>query len=329
MDDDANGYRRGWFLRIPSYDASFRTFAMRRGARTPAGDTMRPRMRANYRSVEARRGVFSDRCARRSRALEFSATGSGRTHRPGRRVQGARHGVHVHSSHQCANRRSDRPSKRRAHPDAEPVAGADVRNGGGGHLSRRGVPLARARRAADSVDRQQSHLRSAERMGKRPAPSPSSLRRSREAFRAAHGTSKRTTSPPQRFRRRTIRPARCSSRFVWRAATAPGGTRRWASAWAKRSPSARTWRFARTHRAPCACRFRRGIPQSGERWQRSIYLDAEPRDVIVRFAEMTPVGSSGAFDPALADTLLFVVDTTNTLPGTAGSFTLENLRVER
>ena len=70
-------------------------------------------------------------------------------------------------------------------------------------------------------------------------------------------------------------------------------------------------------------------PQSGERWQRSIYLDAEPRDVIVRFAEMTPVGSSGAFNPALADTLLFVVDTTNTLPGTAGSFTLENLRVER
>src|SRR5688572_7406755 len=29
MDDDVQGYRRGWFLRIPSYDASFRTFAMR------------------------------------------------------------------------------------------------------------------------------------------------------------------------------------------------------------------------------------------------------------------------------------------------------------
>src|SRR5918999_253086 len=28
-DDDVEGYRRGWFLRIPSYDASFRTFAMR------------------------------------------------------------------------------------------------------------------------------------------------------------------------------------------------------------------------------------------------------------------------------------------------------------
>ena len=28
MDDDVTGYRRGWFLRIPSYDASFRTFAI-------------------------------------------------------------------------------------------------------------------------------------------------------------------------------------------------------------------------------------------------------------------------------------------------------------
>jgi hypothetical protein len=70
-------------------------------------------------------------------------------------------------------------------------------------------------------------------------------------------------------------------------------------------------------------------PQSGNRWQRSIYLDAEPREVIVRFAEMTPVGSGRTFNPSLADTLLFVVDTTNTLPGTSGSFTLENLRVER
>jgi hypothetical protein len=70
-------------------------------------------------------------------------------------------------------------------------------------------------------------------------------------------------------------------------------------------------------------------PQSGNRWQRSIYLDAEPRDVIIRFDEMTPVGSSGTFEPALADTLLFVVDTTNTVPGTAGTFILENLRIER
>ena len=70
-------------------------------------------------------------------------------------------------------------------------------------------------------------------------------------------------------------------------------------------------------------------PKTGDRWQRSIYLDTDPRDVVVRFDDMTAIASTGAFDPALADTLLLVVDTTNTAPGTAGSFTLENLRVER
>jgi hypothetical protein len=37
LDDDANGYTRGWFLRIPSYDASFRTFAMRVPVDRPIG----------------------------------------------------------------------------------------------------------------------------------------------------------------------------------------------------------------------------------------------------------------------------------------------------
>jgi hypothetical protein len=70
-------------------------------------------------------------------------------------------------------------------------------------------------------------------------------------------------------------------------------------------------------------------PGSGERWQRSIYLDAEPRDVIVPFAEMTPVDTRATFDPMVADTILFVVDTTNTMPGSSGRFTISDLRVER
>ena len=71
-------------------------------------------------------------------------------------------------------------------------------------------------------------------------------------------------------------------------------------------------------------------PRSGDRWQRSIYLDTAPRDVIIPFEELVPVGPTGAaFDPAMVDTVLFVADTTNTLPGTTGSFSIENLRVER
>jgi hypothetical protein len=70
-------------------------------------------------------------------------------------------------------------------------------------------------------------------------------------------------------------------------------------------------------------------PQSGERWQRSIYLDGEIRDVVIPFSEMSSVGASGAFDPARADALLFVVDLTNSSPGTAGHFTIHDLRIER
>jgi hypothetical protein len=70
-------------------------------------------------------------------------------------------------------------------------------------------------------------------------------------------------------------------------------------------------------------------PQSGERWQRSIYLDSEVRDLLVPLGEMWPIGTSGAFDPGTIDTLLFVVDLTNANPGTTGGFTIHDLRIER
>lgn len=71
-------------------------------------------------------------------------------------------------------------------------------------------------------------------------------------------------------------------------------------------------------------------PAPSERWQRSIYLDATPRDVLVPFNDMKPVGtpSTFKFDPAQIDTLLFVVDTTNTTPGSEGAFSISDLRVE-
>jgi hypothetical protein len=69
-------------------------------------------------------------------------------------------------------------------------------------------------------------------------------------------------------------------------------------------------------------------PRSGERWQRSVYLDTNARDVIVPFAEFRPVGGATAFDARLVDTVLFVVDTTNTNPGGKGSITLGDLRIE-
>ena len=86
---------------------------------------------------------------------------------------------------------------------------------------------------------------------------------------------------------------------------------------------------ARGRPGRCASRFKPAI--------RNRAIDGSDRSTSTQnratsssaFDEMTPVGSGPPFDPALADTLLFVVDTTNTLPGTEGSFTIENLRVER
>jgi len=69
----------------------------------------------------------------------------------------------------------------------------------------------------------------------------------------------------------------------------------------------------------------------GERWQRSIYLDTEPRDVTIFFDDMRPVGatSSVRFDPAQIDTVLFVVETTTTRPGAEGTFSLSRIRLQR
>jgi hypothetical protein len=68
----------------------------------------------------------------------------------------------------------------------------------------------------------------------------------------------------------------------------------------------------------------------GQRWQRSVYLDAEPREVTVFFDEMTPAGRTDSRRPApeRADSLLFVVDTTHTRPGASGTVHLERVRLE-
>jgi hypothetical protein len=71
-------------------------------------------------------------------------------------------------------------------------------------------------------------------------------------------------------------------------------------------------------------------PSTGDRWQRSVYLDQSARDIVVGFAEMTAVGTNitARFTPSEIDTILFVVDTTNTAPDSAGRFTVSDLRVE-
>ena len=164
---------------------------------------------------------------------------------------------------------------------------------GGGHIPGRGVLWTRRQgirrfrglsatlSTCDRTDGDRRHLRSR------------SLRRLREAFRAvlarregrrldcagqagrlSDGTGGVHVPSRRRRSRRPIRGARDRSGEGADRAHAPGA-------------------FARSASRPMRISVQARHPQSGDRWQRSIYLDAEPRDVIVPFDEMTPVGSSG------------------------------------
>jgi hypothetical protein len=70
---------------------------------------------------------------------------------------------------------------------------------------------------------------------------------------------------------------------------------------------------------------------AGERWQRSVYLDETARDVTVFVDDMTPRGETTQRRPLLSAVrdLLFVVDTVNTKPGTAGQIWIDDVKYGR
>jgi hypothetical protein len=65
----------------------------------------------------------------------------------------------------------------------------------------------------------------------------------------------------------------------------------------------------------------------GRRWQRSVFVDETPREIAVPMREMTSVEPGRRrMHLARADSLLFVVDTVNTSPGTAGETWIDSIR---
>ena len=70
------------------------------------------------------------------------------------------------------------------------------------------------------------------------------------------------------------------------------------------------------------------FPGEEERWVKSIYLDEQPRDLIVRVDQLAPADRTDSRLPDLsrAGSLLFVVDLTNATPGSSGGFTITGLR---
>jgi hypothetical protein len=73
------------------------------------------------------------------------------------------------------------------------------------------------------------------------------------------------------------------------------------------------------------------LPSQSERWWRSIYVDQQKRLFTIMFDDMQPVPPATTPHPRLVDTrwLLFVIDTVNTLPGTAGKLSVGEVRLER
>jgi hypothetical protein len=76
---------------------------------------------------------------------------------------------------------------------------------------------------------------------------------------------------------------------------------------------------------------RRPAKAGGQRWSRSVFVDQTSREFAVPLSEFEPAEAVDAGLPPAADvdSLLFVVDTVNTLPGTPGTIWLSNVALRR
>ena len=328
MDDDVQEYRRGWFLKIPSYEASFRTFAMRVALERPlANDAATDAARiiaalkkgAVYSAIDAIAAPVN---------LEFSAIAEGR-----RLGQGD-----VFADPSASLLFSARTNAS--------TGGVIALRKDGRILTQQPLPSLAFETMGEGTYRVEVYLTQAP--GEPMIPwivsnniyvRPDGWGRPSDAAVGSPSITQDIQGGPWHAEKDDESAAQVAQKdapagpveLTFRLA---GGDRagRYAALGigVGNALTERTQVAFRAHASrPMRVSVQARHPKSGARWQRSVYLDTEPRDVVVRFAEMTPVGGQGAFDPALADTLLFVVDTINTSPGTTGSFTLENLRVER
>jgi hypothetical protein len=85
-------------------------------------------------------------------------------------------------------------------------------------------------------------------------------------------------------------------------------------------------RAARPGRLSVQLRFQ---SSGGARWARSVFVDAERREVTIAVDHMNPADFQQAHrpDPSTASSLLFVVDLTNARPGDSNSVTISDLKL--
>jgi hypothetical protein len=326
-DEDANGYRRGWFLRIPSYTTSFRTFALRVLLDKPLGGDANTDSSRLVAALKAGRVYSAIDGLASPASLEFFASSAGRVVSQGESLEAS--GPVAFSVR------------------ARGGGGAVVLRRNGAIISQHPMPTLDFQADGDGSYRAEVYLSNGP--GNPPIPwivsNPIYVRpagwgeRQQPAY-PVSTDGRSVQSGPWSFENDERSVAR-----VTQASTPEGPV----ELTYRLGPGERLGQYAalvigvgnglasrtrlsfRAHAArPMRISVQARRPRSGERWQRSIYLDATPRSIIVPFADLVPVGTSTAvFDPRLVDSLLFVVDTTNTLPGASGSFSIAELRLER
>ena len=329
-DEDANGYRRTWFLRIPSYSVSFRTFALRAEVDRPLGDSASADGAQILASLKAGR-VYSGIDALASpAALEFSAT--------------------------AENRRASQGELLDVKGLVSFVARSNAATGGSIFLLKDGrilkqEPLPELRFVSTSgygTYRVEIHLSSAP--GTPPVPwivsnpiyvQPAGWEDAPALIHPIATDARGIQGGPWHVEKSDASTAQVSQQnhpqgpveLAYRLADGVGGAPYAALVIGVGDALTTRTRFAfRAHASqPMRISLQARRPRSGERWHRSIYLDTQPRDIIVPFDELRPVGvgPAASFDPALTDTVLFVVDTTNTKTGTSGTVSIGDLRLER
>jgi hypothetical protein len=355
-DDEAAGYRRGWFVRMPSYETSFRVFTLRVNlARALAGDA-----RADATQlIEALKAghVYSGIDAIGSPVqLEFSARSS-IVHRPSSIVgrlpavaPSAKAGpssIVGHTAVQGDLLEADGAVAFHARVNA-PTGGVIVLRKDGGILTQHPLPeLQFESTTGNGTYRIEVYLSNAP--GDPPVPwivsNPIYVQRAgwdapvkieppttTDSWGIQGGPWHVEKDPASAAQVSLKDPAQGPVEFSFRLASgeragqyaalgiAIGNALRGHSQMSFRALASRPMRISVQARHP----------SSGERWQRSVYLDNEPRDVVIPFAAMSPVSTTSTrrFEPTQIDTLLFVADTANTAPGSEGSFVLGDLKVE-
>ena len=329
QENEATGNRSGWFVRIPSYEVSFRTFALRVTLAQPFSGEASGDAEQLLAAIKSGHAYSAIDAIATPAALDFTAAS---------RAASAREGDRLSSG--------AGPITFSARVNA-PTGGAIVLWKDGKILTQHPVPaLTYDSDGADGAYRVEVYLSNSP--GQPPVPwiasNPIYVRPPEWGQPFTTPTQEAVdTWPIQGGPWHVEKDAASTAQVTAPSPTAPVEFSYRLAGTATNSPyaalvvpvgNALTGHARLAFRASSLKPMRISVqarrPSPGDRWQRSIYLDESPRDVIVRFSDMKPVGMTPTFkfDPAQIDTVLFAVDTTNTAPGSEGKFTISELRVE-